>query len=84
MPEESEEVMGIIADPVFGVEDHGFCGLRFIVHTLHHSTLQMLDGELALDFLRRNSVADTRQLQGKPCRVRTEGGFVRFIDLWRP
>jgi hypothetical protein len=78
------EQMGIIRDPGYGMRDFPSRkpGLWFTVYTDDSSaSLQCFFGEEADRIFAEGGVHDVKDLNGRACYVRQDGGYVRFIRL---
>ena len=81
---ELEERMAIIENPTFGIRDIGTPMVYFEV-SWHpkKSALVFFANEKALDFVRENHIQDIRDLEGKPCIIRLDGGIAKFKELFK-
>lgn len=78
----SEEKMGIIKNPGYGMRDFHKPGLWFDVYTSESSgSLQCFWGEDAERIIRDSKAYDVKSLSGKPCLVEEDGNLVKFIKV---
>lgn len=77
----SEEQVAIIRDAKIGMGDRGEPTLRF---TTYLTESRAADHHLSWDdaYAVMKRVTDVRDLEGKPCWVRTDNGICRFLRLW--
>ena len=78
------KVLAIMRGVGFGVRDTNRAMLWFTAYEDESSaSLQCIPALLAIDLLEKHGVTDVKTLEGKPCWVRRENGYVKFVDLWR-
>lgn len=81
----AEEVMGIIKDAHYGLRDTNQPVLWFTVYTSENSASLQVFGQPEADaIIARAQAHDVRDLNGKPCWVRKNGGLVEFLRVWAP
>lgn len=83
VPPFNGEVMAVIRNPVFGVEDRSYqhpC-LKFTVHTGQGSAGQVLFEKDYIVLLRDGGITDIRELEGRTCWVKMGDGLIKFVAL---
>lgn len=76
------EQLAIISDVHMGAEDHYGAALWFHVAISEGAgALQVIPYDQAKDIV--SSVEDIKSLNGKPCWVEVDGGYIRFQRLWK-
>ena len=78
-----EKVSAIIRNVGFGVRDTSHAMLWFTAYESESlASLQCIPAGAAIELLERHGISDVMTLEGKPCWVRHDNGFVKFVDLW--
>ena len=76
----SEEI-AIIKDINIGLRDVGTPVIWFEVQALHGSSLQVIDSNQILDFIKEAKCNKLSDLNGKPCIIRSEGNTMKFMEV---
>jgi hypothetical protein len=74
--------MAVIRNVGIGSRDVGSPVLWFNSYVTESSAaLQVLSWDEAYEVLK--SVYDVKELEGKPCWVDVEGGYIKFQEMWK-
>ncbi len=76
------EQMAIMKHVEFGCDDRGRISLRFEAYTSESSASgQYLTPDQAVEWISHMGVDDIHKLEGKPCVVKEDGAFARFVRM---
>lgn len=79
-----DKILAIMKGVGFGVRDGNEVKLWFTAYETESSaSLQCIPAAKAVELLKDHDITEVHDLEGKPCWIRHENGFVRFVDLWR-